>query len=291
MLLAEVVKASATIASSRGRNDKLAAMTSVLEALGPDELEIGLALLAGHPPQDRLEIGWATLSAIDVPRASPHPGLTLADVDEAFERIAGEGGPGAGSRREETLVDLLARATADEQDFLRHVIQRTVRKGAGRGLLLRAVADLAGIDRGELQRAVAVASDLPRVARVALRDGVAALEAIDVTTGTPVEPMLADSAGSVEAAVVGPTIVEQKLDGIRIQLHRQGEDVRIFTRNGNDVTDRLPEVVAVADGLPWDPVILDGEAILLDESGRPLMFQESMQRSGPSTVKPSTNPR
>jgi DNA ligase-1 len=183
------------------------------------------------------------------------------------------------------LADLLRRATDDEQDFLRNVLTRNIRKGAGRGLLLRALADVAEVNHDELRRAAAVSGDLASVALVARRDGPPAVAAIDLEVGVPFEPMLAQSTSVLnEESFDAETVVEQKLDGIRVQVHRDGDEVRIFTRNLNDVTARMPELVAIARTLPWSSAILDGEAIVLDETGRPVMFQESMQRFGTDGV-------
>jgi len=290
MLLTEIADVSSAVAGTTSRTAKLELLRDVLERLADVELSVGIALLSGHPPQDRLEIGWATSSrATAVPAATPE--LELVEVDDAFEQIAALGGEGSAGQRGQLLGELLGRATEDEQDFLRNVLMRNVRKGAGRGLLLRALANLADIDHDELRRAVAVSGDLAAVALVLRSDGPAAVTAIDLEVGVPFEPMLALSTSVLDEASIGTlTVVEQKLDGIRVQVHRDGEDVRIFTRNLNDVTHRMPELVDIAVALPWRRAVLDGEAIVLDDAGRPVMFQESMQRFGTDETGPTGVP-
>ena len=291
MQLEEIVAATADIASTASRTAKLARIAAVLAALEDTELPVGVALLSGHPRQDRLEVGWATSSRSTAPAATTSS-LTLLDVDASFEAIADQSGDGSTGEREALLVELLGRATHAEQRFLREVLQRNVRKGAGRGLLLRALADLTNVDHEDLRRAAAVSGDVAHVAAVARSAGAAAVRTIELEVGRPFDPMLAQTASSLDDdSIAGPSVIEQKLDGIRVQVHRDGDLVRIFTRNRNEVTPRMPELIEIARRrLPWSNVILDGEAIILADDGRPVMFQESMQRFGTEGSAPSALP-
>ncbi|HSG78278.1 MAG TPA: ATP-dependent DNA ligase [Acidimicrobiia bacterium] len=285
MLLARLVETSATVRATRSRLAKVEALAGLLGGLQGIERAIGARYLAGAPRQDRLGVGYRTLAAVSVDPA-PEATLTLTGVDEALEAIAAEGGPGSQARRHDRLEGLLGSATAAEQQFLRALIVREVRQGALEGVLVEAVSRAIEADPDEVRRAVMVTGDLAGVAEAALGEGREVLSRFRMRLRRPIQPMLASTAEDVDGAIerLGtPARVEAKLDGARIQVHRDGGEVSVFTRNLRDVTARVPEIVEIVLGLAASTVILDGEAIVLDTDGRPRPFQETMGRFGRST--------
>jgi DNA ligase 1 len=282
VLLSRLVAVSAAVAATRSRSRKIATMADALAELGPEELDAGVAFLSGEPRQDRLDLGPAAVHGI-VTAPAPTSSLTVGEVDDTLQAIA-DVPPGTGSRtrRLELLSDLLARATDDEQRFLRGLVLREPRQGALAGVLSQAIARAAEVDEAAVRRAAMLSGDLRLTARAAMEQGAAGLTAFRLTVGTPLQPMLAQTATSVTDAVgeLGEVVVEAKIDGARVQVHRDGDDVAVFTRNLNDVSHRVPEVVAAALALPVRTVVLDGEAIALTAAGRPRPFQETMQRFG-----------
>jgi DNA ligase-1 len=178
------------------------------------------------------------------------------------------------------LTALLSRATVSEQAFLRSLILGDLRQGALTAVVGDAVAKAAGVPVAAVRRALMLRGDLGAVASAALGEGESALAAFRLEVGRPIAPMLASTAPDVEAALAktGPAAVEWKLDGARIQVHRNGDEVRIFTRTLDEVTARLPEVVEAALALPARSFVLDGEAIALREDGRPHPFQVTGSR-------------
>ncbi|MBW3619182.1 MAG: ATP-dependent DNA ligase [Actinobacteria bacterium] len=282
MLLAELVETSAAVTATRSRNAKTAAVAELLRRLDPEEVAIGVAWLSGQPRQDRLEVGWAAVREVDAPPAEL-PTLTLTEADAVLEELAGvEAGSGSRGGRLERLRGLLARATAPEQAFLRGLVLRELRQGAQEGVMVQAIAAAAEVDEAPVRRAVMVHPDLGAVARAAIAGGEAALAAFRLEVFTPVLPMLAGTAADAGDAMsgLGAAIVEDKLDGARVQVHRAGDEVRVYTRNLRDVTGRLPEVVAVARQVEASSVVLDGEAIALRPDGTPEPFQVTMARFG-----------
>jgi DNA ligase 1 len=286
MELATVVRTSADIAATRSRTAKTTSLAELLVATEPSSLPVVVAFLAGDPRQDRLELGPAAVFGADAPPAAT-PSLTVDEVDAALQRIA-DTPAGAGSRtaRIATFTDLLASATAEEQDWLRRLVVRELRQGALAGLLTAAIARAADVPEPTVRRAAMLSGDLRATAVAAMTGGAAALDGFTLQVGRGLEPMLASTAATVTEALEtstggdGGVVVEAKLDGARVQVHRDGPAVRIFTRNLNDVTDRMPEVVAAVRGLPVTSMVLDGEALALDEDGRPHRFQDTMARLG-----------
>ncbi len=281
MLLADLVDASARVAATRSRNVKLAALAEVLGRAGAAEVGPAAAFLAGQLRQGRVGVGWASISAVDVPPAGV-PSLTVADVDRAVATLAGLAGPGSAGARTAALTALFAAATADEADFLRRLLMGDLRQGALEALVTDALAVAVGVSTDVVRRAVMLDGDLSRVAETAVAGGEAALCAIGLQLLRPVQPMLAATAADVAEAIgaCGLSSVEWKLDGARIQAHRDGDQVRLFTRNLNEVTVRLPGVVAVMLALPADRLVLDGEVVGMGEDERPDAFQETMSRFG-----------
>ncbi len=281
MLLADIVATSSAVAATRSRTAKTEALAAAIGDLTDDELPAGLAFLAGHPRQDRLGAGWATVLGTEVAPADDAT-LTVLDVDAALEEIAALEGAGSQGDREAALAALFGAATAEEQDWLRGMLLRELRQGASDSLVETGVAAATGVGVRAVQRATALCSDVAEVARTARRAGEEGLAAITLTPLRFAQPMLAQTGADVREVVseLGATVVDTKLDGARVQVHRVGDEVRVFTRNGNDVTDRLAEVVAVALALDADEVVLDGEAIAIDEEGRPRGFGDTMGRFG-----------
>jgi ATP-dependent DNA ligase I len=280
-LLAELVRASAEVAATPSRLAKIRTLAACLRALAPDEVEIALPWLSGELRQGRLTIGYATLrSAMGDPAAGPM--LTVTDADAAFERLKGLKGKGSAGQRAGELKRLFSKATAQEQDFLLRLIVGELRQGALEGVMLEAVAAAAGLAAAEVRRAATFAGGMAQVARAALHGG--GLEQFSIRLMQPVLPMLAQPAEDVASALadLGTALFEWKLDGARIQVHKAGEEVRVFTRNLNDVTSRVPEVVSALKGVASD-LILDGEAIALRGDGRPHPFQVTMRRFGRKT--------
>nr|MDQ3642686.1 ATP-dependent DNA ligase [Actinomycetota bacterium] len=281
MLLADLVEASSKVGATRSRKLKLAALAEVLSRVGTDEAGPAAAFLAGQLRQGRVGVGWALISAVDVePAASPI--LTVTDVDRAVTTLAGLAGPGSATARSAALTDLFARATAAEADFLRRLLLGDLRQGALEALVTDALAVAVGVKVDVVRRAVMLDGDLSRVAETAANEGEAGLCAIGLQVLRPVQPMLAATAADVREAIgaCGLSSVEWKLDGARIQAHRDGDQVRLFTRNLNDVTSRLPGVVRLVGSLPAERLVLDGEVLGVGDDERPDNFQDTMSRFG-----------
>ena len=281
-LLGDVVATSHVVAGSTKRTEKVAAMASLLRQLEQREIEIVVGFLVGWPRQGKVGVGWATLGPAGVRDAAPVPTVTVTGVDQTLERIAATAGEGSVGDRHSLLADLLGRCTVDEQAFLNHLLLGEMRIGANEGLVTAAVAAAAGVALESVRRAAMLSGDLGRAATVAISGGEPALRDVGLIVLRAVEPMLASPAPNVAAALAltGPAVVEWKLDGARIQVHKAGDDIRVFTRNLNDVTDRLPGVVAIARSLDPQRLVLDGEAMGVDEAGRPRIFQDTMSEFG-----------
>jgi DNA ligase 1 len=274
---AELVAASADVAATSSRTAKVARLAAALRALAPEEVRAGTAMLGGALRQRQTGVGWRSLA--ELPPAAAEPSLTVAEVDAAAQALAAASGPGSRTARAERLGALMARATAAEQRHLRALLTGELRQGASASVVADAVAAAAGVPVGAVRRAAMLGGDLGAVAAVALAEGEAGLARIGLRVGRPVQPMLAASAGDLAAALHGgAAAVDWKLDGARIQVHRDGGDVGIWTRTLDEVTGRLPEVVAAALALPASSFVLDGEAIALRADGRPLPFQETAAR-------------
>lgn len=278
-LLAELIAASSEVATTSSRNAKTARLASLIQTLGPDELPTALGLLRGEPRQGRIGIGYASAFGTSVEPAAD-PNLTVAEVDGYFDRLQESTGPGSQARRARLLGELFERATRDEQDFLRRSLTGEVRQGALAGILTEAVARAFAIPPAVVRRASMLQADLGEVARVAATKGEEGLLTIGLRVLSPIQPMLASPGASISESIKGPTSVEWKLDGARIQVHRLGEVVTVYTRNLNDITARMPEVVAAAIDLEVGAVVLDGEAMAIRADGTPQPFQETMSRFG-----------
>ncbi len=281
MELHEIVETSRRVAASAGRRDKIELIADCLARCEPAWLEAAVGVLSGAPRQGRIGIGSATLRAAQSAVAATRPTLTLADLDLTLDRLVEVRGKGAGAERTRLLHELFARATADEQEFLIRLLLGELRQGALEGLMAEAVARASGLPPDEVRRAVMMAGDIGTVARAAL-EGRTGLARFAVQLFRPVRPMLAQPAEDVAEALgtLGRAAFEYKLDGARIQVHKAGDDVRVFSRRLNEVTGAVPEIVEAARGLPVREAILDGEAIALRADGWPQPFQITMRRFG-----------
>jgi DNA ligase-1 len=280
MTFAELAGTSAAVAATSARKAKIELLAKALRGLAPDEVEAGAAYLAGTLLQRQTGVGWASLR--EVPAPADTPSLRVADVHRAIDEISRVTGSGSQARRRVLLHHLFAAATEEEQTLLRGLFSGELRQGAAAGVLAEAVAHAAQVPPTAVRRALLLSGDLPTVARAALTGGASALAAYSLRLGTPLAPMLAASAATPAealAATGAPALVDAKLDGIRIQVHADGDDVAVFSRSLDVLTARMPEVVAVVQALPVRRVVLDGEALALDAQGRPRPFQETSGRA------------
>jgi DNA ligase-1 len=280
VLLADLVATSAAVTATSKRLEKVALVAAALRRLAPDEVVPGVAYLSGELRQRQVGVGWAALK--DHPPPAAEAQLTIADVDTALERIGLTTGAGSQARRRALIAGLFERAVAEEQEFLVRLLLGDLRQGALAGVMTDAVAKAAEVPATAVRRAVLLRGDLRAVAVAALTEGQEGLTAFRLEVGRPLAPMLAQTAASVDDALaaVCPAAVEWKLDGVRVQVHRQGDDVAVFTRSLDDITARVPEVVTAVRGLAAESLVLDGEVIALDETGRPRPFQVTSSRVG-----------
>ncbi len=286
VLLADIVRTSQEVSRSPARRAKIELLVGLLRRAQPADVPIAVGFLTGSLRKGTLGVGFAALRQTAPPAARAC--LTVAEADDLLTSLAGTTGPGSRSERQRLLDRLFGRATEPEQDFLRRLILRDLRQGALEGIMVEAVARAADVPAALIRRAAMLRGDLVPVAEAALTVGTEALERFRLEVLRPVQPMLARTAGSIEDALtaVGRAALEWKVDGARIQAHRRSDEVRVFTRNLADVTERVPEVVEMVEGLPVESVVLDGEVIALRPDGRPHPFQVTMSRFG-ATVDPT----
>ncbi len=264
--LRDLVATSQTTASTSARNDKVSAIAAFLTAVEHSEVASVIGLLSGEPKQGRVGIGWAAVAgAADNPELSraDGPAIEITDVDRAIELIATTHGDGSAGERRSILESLFSRATPAEDDFLRAILTGGLRQGAASGVVAAAVAKAFGVKLAEVRRAAMLLGDLGEAAEIAADLGSPALKAVGLMVGRAVQPMLASTATSVADALghTGTASVEWKLDGIRIQVHKNGDDVKVFTRNLNDITQRAGAVVDIAKTLNAQSAVLDGEVL------------------------------
>jgi DNA ligase-1 len=274
--LAEVVDASHAVAETSSRSRKVAILADLLRRLDPREVAIAAGLLSGVPRQGRVGVGYATIYGIENTPAN-EPTLTVADLDAAISEIQEATGSGSGARRRQLLTELLDRSTEPEAGFVRRLFTGELRQGALAAVMVDAVARAAGVPAELARRALMLSGDLTRTAEIAMSGGEEELRAVGFELFRPIFPMLASTAESVAAAVSSfdRASVEWKLDGIRIQIHRRGKEVRIYTRNLNEITHALPGSVEAVRRLELEQAVLDGEAIWMADHG-PAAFQDTM---------------
>src|SRR5688500_2186469 len=276
--LIDVVAASREVAATSSRSRKVAILAELIRRLEPGEIVAAVGFLAGAPRHGRVGVGYSTIHGLEHEPAE-EPSLTIEDLDRAMAAVKGTTGSGSAAARREILGGLFARATEEEAGFIRRLFTGELRQGALAGLMIDAVAKAAGV-RGELaRRALMLSGDLTRTAEIAITEGEQGLGEVGFEIFRPIFPMLASTAESAAAAVAGfdRASVEWKLDGIRIQIHRRGDEVRVYTRNLNDITDTLPGIVRAVRALPVEQAVLDGEALWMTREG-PAAFQDTVSQ-------------
>jgi DNA ligase-1 len=291
MLLHELVAVSTNLGEARARTRKVELLAQMIRAVGPTDRALAVAYLTGAIPQGRIGIGYSTIGDLDTPAATVST-LRLLDVDAWLTTLAGITGDGSRRERDETLAALFGRATTAEQAFLRRLLIGELRHGALDGVMVAAIAAAADVPLAAVRRAYMLSDDLAAVTAAALRGGTDELAAFRLKVMRPIQPMLASTAPEPAAALGtgGAVVADAKIDGARVQVHRHGDRVRVFTRSLRDITDEVPGIVAAVRRLAVDTVILDGEAVSFRTDGRPEVFQVTMQRlgddghGGPATV-------
>ena len=282
MRLTDLAETSRAVAQTQRRRQKIAALATCLQQLPPDEIEIGVDFLSGETRQRKLGVGPATIFDVRPGVSAAAPSLTLTDVDAALHRIAIASGAGSQQERKRILAELFARATEFEQQFLLRLLLGELRQGALAGLMVDAIAEAAAVALPQVRRAAMLAGNLGSVAQAALTQGGIGLKWAGLTLFKPLHPMLAQPAEDLEDALtqLGTAALEWKLDGARVQVHKSGDEVRVFTRSLNEVTSAVPEIVEIVQGFSSRQLILDGETIALRPDGSPQPFQVTMQRFG-----------
>ncbi len=295
MLLARLVDVSGQVAATRSRLTKRQLIAGLLREVAdgsdPDEIDIAASYLSGTLRQRRTGLGWRAMA--ELPVCAEHPTVGLTEVDETLERIGALAGAGSMGARRDAVDTLFGRLTADEQEFLRALVTGNVRQGALDSVMLDAIAEAAGLEAPLVRRAAMFSAPTGPIAHAALTGGATALLDFDLVVGRPVRPMLAGAAPDVAAGVTkvgGAFAVDTKLDGIRIQVHKHGDEISVFTRSLDEIGSRMPAVVEATLALPATDLILDGEALTLDDAGRPRPFQETASTTathgGASAIQP-----
>jgi DNA ligase-1 len=281
-LLASLVATSRQVATTSSRSAKTRLLAECLRSVDAAELEIAVLFLSGEIRQGRIGIGYSTLRNC-ISQAASTPTLHIVEVDRILGELAATRGSGSGARRGTALRGLFGRATDEEQEFLLRLLVGELRQGALTGVMVDAIAGVTGVPLAEVRRAAMYEGNLGAIARAGLETGAQGLQRFQLQVMSPIAPMLAQTATDVDEALqmlAGDVAFEWKMDGARIQLHKQAEEVRIFTRGLNEVTAAIPEIVAAARALPAQQLVLDGEAITFSPAGRPNAFQTTMRRFG-----------
>ena len=274
MLLNALVTTSIQVAATSGRLAKITLLAELLKQASPDEIELAIAYLSGTIRQSKVGVGWATLQ-----KAKTHVGtsarLHLRDIDGTLEKIATTSGKGSASEKQRLLTDLFSNATAAEQDFLFRLLTGELRQGALEGIMVEALAKARELPASDVRRAMMLAGNLGAVAK-------GDLKSFAIELFRPIKPMLAKTANDVDEALaeLGPASFEYKLDGIRIQVHKNADKVRVYSRTLNDITAEIPTVVDISMNMDMSAVILDGEAVVLTPDKRPVRFQDTMKGLG-----------
>lgn len=282
MRLHDLVQCSLAVGRTRSRNQKTAVLSDCLRSLERDEIEIGVAFLSGRMRQGRIGLGYSAVMKSRPPEPAREPTLTLTHVDRVLSDVAATSGKGSNKARAELYGGLLARATEDEQQFLTRLLVGEVRQGALEGVLVEGVAKAAEVSPASVRRALMLSGDLGKVAVVAFTEGEAGLGQFQLELFRPLKPMLAQTCEEPTGALaqLGEAALDYKLDGARIQVHKGGDEIRIYTRSLKEVTVAVPEVVELVRALPSRELILDGEVIAMRDDGTPHAFQTTMRRFG-----------
>jgi DNA ligase 1 len=277
-LLADVVAASHDVTNTSSRSEKIAILAALLRRLDPHEVALAAGFLTGVPRQGRVGVGYSTIYRIEREPA-PEPSLTIDELDRAIAEVRETTGSGSAARRKQILGEVLGRATEPEAEFVKRLFTGGLRQGALAGLMVDAVAKAAGVSGEIARRALMLSGDLTRTAEIAMAEGEQGLREVGFEIFRPIFPMLASTAATVPEAVASfeRASVEWKLDGIRIQIHRRGDEVRIYTRNLNEITETLPGIVAAVRGLGVTQAVLDGEALWMADDG-PAAFQDTVSQ-------------
>src|SRR6266550_2455024 len=274
MRLNALVTTSNHVAATSGRLAKITLLADLLKQASPDEIELAIAYLSGTIRQSKVGVGWATLQ-----KAKTHVGtsarLHLRDIDGTLERIATTSGKGSAGEKQRLLTDLFSNATAEEQDFLFRLLTGELRQGALEGIMVEALAKARELPASDVRRAMMLAGNLGAVAK-------GDLKSFAIELFRPIKPMLAKTANDVDEALaeLGTASFEYKLDGIRIQVHKNADKVRVYSRTLNDITAEIPTVVDISMNMDMSAVILDGEAVVLTAGKRPVRFQDTMKGLG-----------
>lgn len=275
----ELVTSWEALRATRSRLAKVSELSGLLQRCEPDDLAIVVSYLSGDLPQGRIGLGWASVNAAAV-EPSVEPSLTVGELHSTLSEIKATSGAGSKRAKADLLDSALRQATASEQDFIKRLLLGGLRQGSLVGLMIDAVAQAEAVPVPLVRRAAMVTGDLPLVAQRAREGGADALAEFGLEVMTALQPMLAQSAPSVATAIekLGTATVEWKIDGARVQVHRSGDDVAVFTRNLRDITASMPDVVGAVAELDVDAIVLDGEAVALSPAQRPIAFQDTMSR-------------
>jgi DNA ligase-1 len=280
--LAELVATSRAVAETSGRKQKVARLAELIARLAESERPLGIAYLSGEVPGGKLGVGPALVWECLKSSSAGSESVELNELQARLDALRALRGAGSAAARGAALRELLARLAEPEREFLGRLLVGELRQGALEGVMEDALARAAGVPLAALRRAAMLSGDLAATGVAALGGGEAALARFSLELFRPVQPMLAGSADGVSQALSEHerAAFEHKLDGARVQVHKQGGEVRVFTRLLNDVTHACPELVEAAAALPAREFVLDGEAIALGADGRPHPFQVTMRRFG-----------
>jgi DNA ligase-1 len=282
-LLTALVATSREVSASASRLAKVRALVEFLRALDSEEIETAVLYLAGETPQARAGIGPALLQPASAGQSADQPTLQILEASRLLDEVAEVRGAGSQATRTRFLRELFARSTSSEREFLIRLLLGDLRQGALAGVMVDAIASASGVPLKDVRRAVMYAGNIGAVARASLLEGGARLDQFQLAILSPIAPMLAQTAANVAEALEqldGEVAFDWKLDGARIQVHRSEDAIRIYTRNLNEVTTGVPEIVETIRALPVRDLILDGEAIAYSADGRPHPFQVTMRRFG-----------
>ena len=284
MQLSRLVQTWQYVRATRSRTAKIALVAELLGDCPPASASTVVSYLSGELPQGRIGLGYASVGAVEATPANTS-GITVVEIDETLTSIKESSGTGSKKAKQELLANLLARATTDEQEFLKRLLLGGLRQGALQGIMADAVASAAGVEPTLIRRAAMVSGNLAEVSAIALTEGADALDAYRLQIFTAVQPMLAQTSTSVAAAFekIERPVVEWKIDGVRVQVHRHGDTVKVFTRNLRDITASSPDVVRLAQALDVSSIILDGEAVAMRGDNRPIAFQDTISRFSADT--------